>query len=74
MKLKAGKQLMLNKQKDDDDISTGLRTDAIAEVMISISSDGQEEVISESIFLQFFRICCKLGCYSLVSQRGVQGC
>jgi hypothetical protein len=74
MKLKAGNQLILNKQKDDDDIRTGLRTDAIAEVMISISSDGQEEVISESIFPQFFRICCKLGRYSLVSQRGVQGC
>jgi 2-phosphoglycerate kinase len=67
MKIKVGNQLILNKQKDDDDIRTVLGTDTIAEVMISISSDGQEEVISESIFPQFFRICCKLGRYSLVS-------
>jgi len=34
MKLNAGNQLILNKQKDDDNISTGLGADAIAESMI----------------------------------------
>ncbi len=33
MKLKAGNQLILNKQKDDDDIRTGLKGTAVGPLM-----------------------------------------